>query len=269
MNCYKLFLTAVTTVVCFFFSNATPGQHLALPNAYAHNDYWHRRPLLDALENGFSYVEADIFKVRNKLVVAHTVPFFKNNRTLENLYLEPLRRHCSNNNAALLTLMIDIKSGGKRALKLLLPLLEKYKDILSSYEGGQVQRRQVTVIITGHKPIEDIRGMQQRFIFLDEDLRQTGTDTATCTYITASCRYSSLLSWKGEGPMPDAEKQKLLAFVQKAHDLGRKVRLWASPENEQVWAALLSCNVDLINTDKLTALRNFLLNEQGMFTKAD
>ena len=31
-----------------------------LPRAHAHNDYLHQRPLLDALDNGFCSVEADI-----------------------------------------------------------------------------------------------------------------------------------------------------------------------------------------------------------------
>ena len=53
-------------------------------------------------------------------------------------------------------------------------------------------------------------------------------------------------------------------YVAKAHLQGKKVRLWASPENKVVWAELLKCNVDLINTDKLGALRNFLISELSL-----
>jgi hypothetical protein len=42
-----------------------------LPQAHAHNDYEHRRPLLDALSHGFTGVEADIYLVDGKLLVAH------------------------------------------------------------------------------------------------------------------------------------------------------------------------------------------------------
>ncbi|MEU9588105.1 hypothetical protein AB0D70_32420, partial [Streptomyces werraensis] len=34
-----------------------------LPRAHAHNDYEHDRPLLDALDHGFTSVEADIYLV--------------------------------------------------------------------------------------------------------------------------------------------------------------------------------------------------------------
>ena len=43
----------------------------ALPAAHAHNDYLHKRPLLDALAQGFCSVEADIFLVDGALLVAH------------------------------------------------------------------------------------------------------------------------------------------------------------------------------------------------------
>ena len=39
-----------------------------LARAHAHNDYLHERPLLDALDHGFTSVEADIFLVDGKLL---------------------------------------------------------------------------------------------------------------------------------------------------------------------------------------------------------
>ena len=42
-----------------------------LIQAHSHNDYEHQRPLLDALDCGFCSVEADIYLVEGKLLVAH------------------------------------------------------------------------------------------------------------------------------------------------------------------------------------------------------
>jgi hypothetical protein len=39
-----------------------------LPNAHAHNDYHHPRPLLDALDAGFCSVEADVFVVGTRII---------------------------------------------------------------------------------------------------------------------------------------------------------------------------------------------------------
>ena len=58
-----------------------------LPQAHAHNDYHHPRPLLDALDHGFCGVEADIFLVDGELLVGHDRTELKPERTLESLYL--------------------------------------------------------------------------------------------------------------------------------------------------------------------------------------
>ncbi|HET6325009.1 MAG TPA: hypothetical protein VFG04_09940, partial [Planctomycetaceae bacterium] len=56
-----------------------PGQSLGLAaeptpliRAHAHNDYEHKRPLFDALDQGLCSVEADIFLVDGQLLVGHT-----------------------------------------------------------------------------------------------------------------------------------------------------------------------------------------------------
>ena len=66
-----------------------------LAQAHAHNDYEHQRPLLDALDHGFTGVEADIWLVNGKLLVAHEEAHIKPERTLEALYLDPLKKRVS------------------------------------------------------------------------------------------------------------------------------------------------------------------------------
>src|SRR4051794_35634110 len=70
---------------------ADPPAPTPLKNAHAHNDYEHPRPLFDALDQGFTSVEADIFLVNGQLLVGHTAVDLKPGRTLEALYLDPLR----------------------------------------------------------------------------------------------------------------------------------------------------------------------------------
>jgi hypothetical protein len=75
-----------------------------------------------------------------------------------------------------------------------------------------------------------------------------------------------LLNWSGKGTMPVTQKEKLCRFIGLAHLNEQKVRLWASPENTKVWRALLECGVDLINTNKLVKLKEFLLADAGRQT---
>ncbi|MDB4926378.1 phosphatidylinositol-specific phospholipase C/glycerophosphodiester phosphodiesterase family protein [Mucilaginibacter sp.] len=252
-------------------------QCITLANAFAHNDYRHKHPLIDAENNGYTHIEADVFLHFNKLVVAHINPYFKGKKTLENLYLKPLFQQISKNNGQVyagynqpITLMIDIKSDANKTYALLKRELENYKSVLSSYDNGKVSLRAITIVLSGHKPYDVMKNEQSRFAFIDEDLRKTARDTANASNIfaMASCKYSKLLKWKGSGNISEREKDRLCAYVTQAHKNGEQVRLWASPDNKAVWKEILSCGVDLINTDKLVALKNFLMSQSANGTPA-
>jgi len=260
-------------IFCFFPCGA---QHIPIPNAFAHNDYWHKRPLYDALNNGYIHIEADIYLRKGKLIVAHILPLFKRKKTLEQLYLKPMLETINGTSKEIscpvsaITLMIDIKSDADKTYLNLCKLLDQYKDILTNYDNGKVTTRQVTVVLTGHKPYQLLSGQTKRFAFIDEDLMRSRHDTVSPgLYQTASCKYSDMMKWDGSGQLPEKDRQRLLKYVAIAHRYQKKVRLWASPEREEVWRVLLDCGVDLINTDKLPELKNFLLLEQKSYAQSN
>lgn len=254
----------IVCIVFVFTTAAVVAQTSMLPNAFSHNDYRRKRPLIDALNHGFRYVEADIYLRKGKLIVAHILPSLKMNRTLESLYLQPILEYVQRNQQqdkiadCPLTLMIDIKSDADDTYKVLLVMLEKYKPILSRYNSNGAIAGNVTIVISGHKPSELISNMDSGYVFMDDNLRQIAAYNCTELYPIASCKYSRLMKWKGKGPIPLTDILRLKFYVNQAHKLGRKVRLWASPENKVVWNELLKYNVDLINTNRLTSLRKFL-----------
>src|SRR3954462_5482632 len=85
-------LPAIIAVVALAFARRGSAAEIhCLPNAHAHNDYEHTRPLFDALDQGFCSVEADVFLRDDKLLVGHTAASLKPDRRLKPLYLDPLR----------------------------------------------------------------------------------------------------------------------------------------------------------------------------------
>lgn len=241
---------------------------IPLANAYAHNDYWQKRPLWDALDNGYTHIEVDIFKVADEFVVAHLIPFFRQGKTLESMYLQPLYERIQKNKGYVypgysqpITLMVDIKLNGESTYRSLKRLLKRYRSILTSYENGVLHERQVTVVLSGSKPFQQLPTEKIRYAFIDEDLKkiQSSKYTKDICPIT-SCKFSSLIEINDDGSLDISEKQKLTQFVTTAHQQGKKVRLWATPEKEILWNELLECGVDLINTDRLISLKTFLVN---------
>lgn len=265
--CSVKLLKTVLFVLLIFSLQYCRCQAVLLPQAFAHNDYFHERPLLDALDNGYTNIEADVFLQSGNLVVAHINPFFKSSRTLENLYLKPLAKRIAQNGGTVfagsdegITLMIDIKTDAYDTYGSLKKILEKYRNILTSYDNGIISKGPVMIVLSGNKPYGMIKAERHRFAFIDQDLTEAVRDTAVHNvYALASCKYSKLLRWTGKGNIPAGEQKRLVAYVTVAHRYGRRVRLWASPENDAVWQQLLRCGVDLINTDKLVELRNFLV----------
>jgi hypothetical protein len=251
----------------FFFCLRTTAQPFSLPHAYAHNDYWHKRPLLDALDNGFTHVEADVYLRHSRLVVSHNPPFFRRRHTLDELYFRPLLQRFMQDSAHLqspmdtIVLMIDIKSKSGRTIKALNRLLDKYKPVLSTYEDGKVTIRNLTLVITGHRGLCSPDTTGPKYLFFDADLKKLDhQQDPSDLYLTASCKYSSLISWKGRGQILPFQQHRLKSLIERAHSIGAKVRLWGSPDNTPVWNFLMRCGVDLINTDKLVDLRDYFVN---------
>src|SRR5262245_19946282 len=95
---------------------ADPTAVKPLPQAHAHNDYEHTRPLLDTLDHGFCSVEADIWVTPKGLLVAHDRKDLKPDRTLEKLYLDPLSERVKVNGGRVYRdgppfyLLIDVKT---------------------------------------------------------------------------------------------------------------------------------------------------------------
>ncbi|MBE7169160.1 MAG: hypothetical protein INR73_01125 [Williamsia sp.] len=272
-------LRECTIAALFFFSACSTilanCQAVPLQHAFAHNDYWHKRPLFDALEKGYTHIEADIYLRKGQLLVAHFLPSFRKKRPLESLYLKPLFELCCKDSSALLsnyhepiTLLIDVKSQPGKTYRELAKLLQQYAPMLSRLENDTLLLGKVTIVLSGRKPSETLRQEKNRLAFIDEDLRNVNKDSsAGYLYPMASCKYARLIKWKGKGAIPLPEKKKLCAYTSLAHRQGKKVRLWASPENKVIWRELLHCGVDLICTDDLASLKSFLVTDASLFIK--
>lgn len=248
-----------------------PGDHPPSPRIHAHNDYYQPRPLTDALAWGATSVEADVMLHDGVLVVAHARHEIDPDRTLEGLYLRPLRELIERNNGAVLQpwdldrpfiLLVDLKDGPEETYQALHRLLERYAPILTRFEDDELHPGPVWVIISGRRPVETIRGQPLRYAAIDgrpPDLDPDRPDHPPQHLVPlVSSRWSSHFSWRGDGPMPDEERRRLREMVDAADAQNRLIRFWAAPDHEDGWRAQLDAGVDLINTDRPGPLRRFL-----------
>jgi hypothetical protein len=235
-----------------------------LPQAHSHNDYEHDRPLLDALERGFCNVEADVYLVDGKLLVAHDWIDLRPQRTLEALYLEPLKEQIEKNGGKLfsgdqrLTLLVDFKSDGNKTYPALAAMLSQYENLISGMHDGKWTPRQIDVIISGNRPIELVTNDKQRLAALDGRISDLDDARTAEAMPLVSDAWSSHFTWRGDGDIPADERRLLESFVAKAHDQGRRLRFWGTPDSPEFWDLLRDAGVDVIGTDDLETLQRYL-----------
>lgn len=240
-----------------------PEPHRA-PQGHAHNDYEHKRPLLDALDHGFFSVEADIYLVEGKLLVGHNLADLRPARTLEALYLDPLSKRVRENGGQVhrggngFLLLVDIKSDAEKTYEALQKVLARYADMLTVVQNGHEEKRAVTVVLSGERPIATLAAEKTRRAGYDGRLTDLHSGDSPHLLPLISDNWVNHFEWRGEGPFPEAERKKLEGIVKAAHEKGRGVRFWATPDKLSVWNALHEAGVDLINTDDLSGLDEFL-----------
>jgi glycerophosphoryl diester phosphodiesterase family protein len=254
---------------------ADPPRVRPLAQAHAHNDYEHARPLFDALDHGFTSVEADIFLVGGALLVGHDPEDLRPDRTLQSLYLEPLRQRVIANHGkvypgrpVLFQILIDIKNTGGATYGELDRVLRspRYAFLFTHFVHGKVRRGAVTAVVSGDRPRAVMAAQPVRFAFYDGRIADPndlgpGADPALTPLV--SDNWTKLFGWTGIGPMPEVERAKLREIVATAHDAGQRVRFWATPdlpgpERDALWRELHAADVDHINTDDLAGLERFL-----------
>jgi len=243
------------------------GQKIEVINGHAHNDYENENPLQDAIENGFTSVEVDVHLVDDNLYVSHDIPEELNPElTLEALYLTPLKDHILKNNGAIYQnysgcfyLMIDFKSSAKPSYDKLKKILSDYLTIISVVENGIEQKGAVKIFISGNRPLYEVINDEPKLVGVDGRPDDLINNIPNSIMPVVSDNYSNFLSWNGYGEINDGENKSLKMLVQNTHAQNKKLRLWGSPDNENVWRFLLDSGVDLINTDHLQDFREFIL----------
>ncbi|QDT06300.1 META domain protein [Rubripirellula lacrimiformis] len=246
-----------------------------LLRAHAHNDYEHDRPLLDALDQGFCSVEADVYLVDGKLLVAHDRKDLRPDRTLSALYLDPLRKRVQDNDGHVYPvktpfyLMIDFKSEAESTYAALDQVLSGYDEMISVVRDGKLHPKAIQVIVSGNRPSETMASQSVRYAGYDGRISDLESNAPDHLMPMISDNWKNHFQWRGKGEFGDDEQQKLTSIIEKVHAAGRRVRFWATPDHVDMWRMLNQVGADAINTDDLAGLATFLRESETATDSAD
>lgn len=241
--------------------------------AHSHNDYENPIPLEDAWDRGFSSVEADIFLIGDKLLVAHELDEVDTKKDFESLYLKPLRKKFKSQQNRIeafpkpFWLMVDIKSDGESTYLALHTLLKSYSDILTDFtvinSEGKPHYNHVAVVISGNRHYQAISKSLPRLASLDARINDYYPSLQNnviekfenCYVAWVSDNWDNHFNWSGDGEIPLKDQTKLNEISKQIHAHGAYLRFWNIPDQPKSWNIMKESGVDLINTDRLSAFQ--------------
>lgn len=195
---------------------------------WSHNDYERPRPLLDALDAGACAVEADIHLQDDELRVAHRFYQTRPGRTLESLYLSPLKTATLPSHCRPFLLVLDFKGRPKATL-------EAVERALSAAAlSGPIR-----VLVSGSLPKRLAAERAGSLYLVDGRMSDVGRDPKRFPLVSAK--------------LPRLWPVLAPGMIARAHAAGHKIRFWASRDEPWVWRELAKLGVDYVCSDEPAA----------------
>ena len=220
---------------------------------HSHNDYQQNVPFWNAYANGFSSIEVDVFLKNDTLFATHSELEIVKNRTIENLYLQPIQHAISLQlgNLEELQLLVDIKSEPYSTLKILISILEKYPNIIN--------QKLISIVISGNRPMVNEYQNYPEYIHFDyQKLEDIQNDSIWNKVALISLNFKKYSFWNGKGRLTADDYEKAKGIIDKAHAYGKPFRFWGTPDSKTAWKAFTDLGVDFINTDLPYASSSYL-----------
>jgi hypothetical protein len=247
-------MKSFAVIVLYFSTTVLQAQ----PRIHAHNDYKRHEPLTNALRNKVFSIEVDIFLVGNRVLVAHDKDELATASTLDSFYLQPIinlfslhKGYISEDTAYAPVLMIDIKENGEPVLAALIKLLSAHPSVFDR----SVNAKAVQIVISGDRGPSFKWVTYPSFILFDGRPNEIYDNTKLQRIAFVSD------NWVPYALPPVSDYERLKQVIDKVHNWGKLIRLWASPDNAASWQLQKELGIDIINTDKPSDCREYFLKK--------
>jgi len=254
MEKYGKVIFLIIAALGIILSAAAQTKTYTVADAHSHNDYMNNIPFFRAYEKGFGSIEADVFAVNGQLMVAHEKRFIAANRSLKILYTDPLTEKLKRDPNRQLRLLIEIKEDYKSVLPLVITELKPLQQYFSypSHPG------RLSIVMTGAVPPAAELWNYPDWISFDVDHLDGFTPHEWQKIGLVSFPFSKYVRWNGKGVLNKEEIGRVKGAIDSVHRLGKKIRFWETPDTKSSWLALIRLGVDVIGTDKVEELGDFL-----------
>src|ERR1700754_1208322 len=225
MNKFTKIITILGVLANSSLSINAQTKTYTVADAHSHNDYKNNIPFLRAYEKGFGSVEADVYAVNGKLMVAHDKKDINPKRSLQLLYIDPLIEKFQRDNQRQLRLLIEIKEDHKAVL----PLVIKELKPLEQYFSYPGHPGRLSIVMTGAVPPAAELSNYPEWISFDVDHLDGFTPEQWKRIGLVSFPFGKYLKWNGKGVLNHEEIAKIKGGIDSVHNVGKKIRFWETP----------------------------------------
>lgn len=251
MKCINtVFLSALAAIFASAgFAASGTGNRISV---HSHNDYAQAEPFWGAYRAGVESIEADVMLENGRLLVAHDRRTLGSAKTIQEMYLDPLRRVMRMNGGKAyadgkrLQLVIDLKTG-RNALDKLLEIIVKegYEECFDVKKNPSA----VKLVIGGD--LSKIGNFLEypEYVFFSVKSSFDFSSPSACRVEQVSASLRTYSRWR-KGKMSAKDKKRIRSAAARFRSKGVKLRIWAIADNEEAWALSRELGLDYINTDR-------------------
>ena len=254
MKCFRKLILPLIIVLIATTSFNIQLRDYTVADAHSHNDYKNSIPFYRAYMDGFGSMEADVYAINGQLLVAHEEREITPARSLKAMYIEPLITNLKKDTGRHLRLLIEIK----KDYTITLPLVLKEMQPLKKYFSYPGHPGRLSIVMTGAVPPG--RVMLGYPVWLNFDVGHLSgyTPKELKKIELVSADFWEYSKWDGKSQLKEQDITRLKGIIDSAHAFGKKIRFYGTPDTPLCWKKMIELDTDVINTDHLDELADFL-----------
>ncbi|MBN3520261.1 alkaline phosphatase [Algoriphagus lutimaris] len=248
----------IFTILFFAYSISVLAQQEPDFRIHSHNDYLQKAPFWEAFGAGATSIEVDVILQDGHLMAAHEKESIHPSKTIQSLYLDPIREGLQNGVIGEVTfhLLVDLKTAALPTLEVLQEIMQDYQDL--SYSSNNPNG--LKLIISGNRPDVEQYTSYPEWMFFDYQSKELTPELPWSKIGMVSLSFRQFSIWNGKGRMVEGQRVGLQNFIDLVHSFDKPVRFWGTPDSKTAWKAFYEMGVDFINTDYPYEAQQYLKN---------
>lgn len=238
-----------------------------MPNLVSTQEFLTNKDIWPTFTQGVVHYEAEIMYIYGEVYVTSQMPDSSahSKPTFRSTYLLPIYSQYKKNQGKIhpnfndeMYLFLNIKYDPKKTYQKLWEQLSPYHEMLTYRVGPQWHDGKLKVVFVGNAPMRIFQQERVCFATAQGTIADLDKNMDNKVMPLIGIDFENDLKWNGVGKMPFDEYVKLKDIVKKAHEQGKKVRVFNLPNDENIWEVIYTGGVDMISSNDPARFAKFL-----------